>query len=99
MPVYIVQCVFEDAARNMPEIDAALESVEDLVRPFPGTWIVEASLSAYQIETLLDRLIGPNDRLLIARIAMEGSWRNVSPDADAWMSDNFKRNRFGSAPP
>ena len=98
MPLYLVQCAFEDAARNVPEIDSALESLEDLVRPFPNTWIVEAALSAYQIETLLEPHLRPNDRLLIVRIGQEGSWRNVSPDAHAWMEDNFKRNRYGSAP-
>lgn len=99
MPVYLVHCEFEDAARNIPEIDSALESLELCIRPFPGTWLVEAPLSAYQIETLLEPQLRPNDRLLIVRIAEEGSWRNVSAEAHAYMDATFKRNRYGSAPP
>ena len=99
MPVYVVHCELEDPVGSLPRIDSALESLEALVRPFPGTWIVEAALSAFQIETLLDKHLRPNDRLLILRLAQEGSWRNVSAEAHAWMEESFKRNRYGSAPP
>ena len=99
MPLYIVQCGLDDPALNTPEIDSALESLDVCVRPFPGTWLVEAALSAYQIETLLEKHLKPGDRLLILRLGQEGTWRGVSGDAHIFMEDNFKRNRYGSAPP
>lgn len=99
MPVYLVHCEFEDAARNLPEIDSALESLDVCVRPFAGTWFVEAALSAFQIETLLEKHLRPNDRLLIVRVGQEGTWRGASAEAHAFMEETFKRNRYGSGPP
>ena len=99
MPIYLVQHRSEAAERAVPEMDSALESLDVCVRPFPGTWIVEAALAAYQIETMLEPHLGANDQLLIVRLAQEGSWRNVSPDAHEFMDASFKRNAYGSVPP
>jgi len=99
MPVYLVHCELEDAARNLPEIGSALEALDVCTRPFTGTWLAEAALSAFQIGWMLEPPLRPQDRLLIVRAGQEGTWRNVGADAHAYMAEAFKRNRYGSAPP
>lgn len=93
MPVYMVHVDLAKSSSNLPEIDMALETLDNCVRPVPFTWFVEGAVSAGQIGQLLEPFLSGEDTLLVARAGQEGFWRRVDPGAEEWMSSYFKRDQ------
>jgi hypothetical protein len=87
--IYVIAYDSPDPARADAVDRWVRSNIESWTHPMRGIWLVDAPLVAEQIDTALAPLIGPSDRLIIAKGGTEAMWRGISEDAAQWISLYF----------